>query len=97
MESGQIKTGEDPTDTYVKMLQEMKRITHPIAWGIVSEYPTVQQLVAGLKEHGKHALANCRKSANGNGSFQDGKIGPKISERVYKVFMERDPSIATGE
>lgn len=92
MESGQVKTGEDPQDTYVKMLQEMNRITQPVAWGIVSEYPTVQQLVQGLREEGPLALANCRKSANGNGAFQDRKIGPAISRRVHAVFTERDPT-----
>ncbi|KUJ22971.1 uncharacterized protein LY89DRAFT_727761 [Mollisia scopiformis] len=92
MESGQVKTGEDSTDIYVKMLQSMKRITQPIAWGIVSEFPTVQLLVKGLEENGPLALAECRKAANGNGSFQDGKIGPSISRRVHKVFQERDAS-----
>ncbi|KAE8453412.1 hypothetical protein EG329_010273 [Mollisiaceae sp. DMI_Dod_QoI] len=92
MESGQVKTGENPTDTYVKMLQEMTRITQPVAWGIVAEYPTVQKLVKGLEENGPSALAECRKSANGNGSFTDQKVGKAISRRVYKVFTDRDPA-----
>ncbi len=87
-----MKTGENPTDTYVKMLQEMTRITQPVAWGIVAEYPTVQKLVKGLEENGPSALAECRKSANGNGSFTDQKVGKAISRRVYKVFTDRDPA-----
>lgn len=86
-----MKTGEDPTDTFVKMLQEMIRVTQAVAWGIVSEYPTVQQLVKGFEEHGPLALENCRKCANGNGAFQDKKIGPAISRRVYNIFMGEDP------
>lgn len=91
METGQVKTGDDPTDTFVKMLQEMVRVTQSVAWGIVSEYPTVQQLVRGFEEHGPTALEHCRKSANGNGAFQDKKVGQKISRRLYHVFMDRTP------
>ncbi|KJZ71918.1 hypothetical protein HIM_08674 [Hirsutella minnesotensis 3608] len=34
MESGQVKTGDGSKDTYVKMLQEIVRITAPIAYGV---------------------------------------------------------------
>ena len=90
MESGQVKTGESPEDTYTKMLQEIVRITASVAYGIAAEYPTVQKLVAGLEEKGPLALEDCRKSANKDGAFTDRRIGPAISKRVYKVFMCRD-------
>jgi hypothetical protein len=45
MESGQVKTGENASDTYTKMLQEIIRITAPVAYGIAAKYPTVQKLV----------------------------------------------------
>ena len=33
-----------------------------------------------------------QKSANRNGALTDRKIGPAISRRLYKVFMETDPA-----
>jgi crossover junction endonuclease EME1 len=89
MESGQVKTGENAADTYTKMLQEIIRITAPIAYGIAAEYPTVQKLVKGLEENGPLALEDFRKCANKDGAFTDRRIGPSISKRVYKVFMGR--------
>ena len=56
MESGQVKAGEDKNDTYVKMLQEVVRVTAPIAYGIAAEYPNVISLVRGLRRHGPYAL-----------------------------------------
>lgn len=91
METGQVKTGDGADDTYKKMLQEILRITAPIAHGIAMEYPTVQALIKGLKEHGPLALENCRKSANKDGAFTDKRVGPSVSKRVYNVFTCTDP------
>ncbi|KAN0120013.1 ERCC4 domain containing protein [Hyaloscypha variabilis] len=90
MESGQVKTGENASDTYTKMLQEIIRITAPVAYGIAAEYPTVQKLVKGLQENGPLALEDCRKCANKDGAFTDRRVGPSISKRVHKVFLGRD-------
>lgn len=90
MDSGQIKTGDGPHDTYTKMLQEMSRLTAPIAYGIAAEYPSVQALVKGLQENGPMALEDCRKCANKDGAFTDRRVGPAISKRVWKVFLGRD-------
>lgn len=56
MESGQVRTGEDKDDTFVKMLQEVVRVTPPIAYGIASEYPNVVSLAKAFREHGPLAL-----------------------------------------
>lgn len=56
MESGQVKTGEDKDDTFVKMLQEVVRVTPPIAYGIASEYPSVLSLVKAFRKHGPLVL-----------------------------------------
>jgi len=90
MESGQVKTGSSSADTYAKMLQEIIRITPPVAYGIIAEYPTVQKLVKGLEDKGPLALEDCRKSANKDGTFTDRRVGPAISRRVYNIFMCRD-------
>ncbi|KAL6719417.1 hypothetical protein ACLMJK_003657 [Lecanora helva] len=92
MESGQVKTGEDKDDTFVKMLQEVVRVTPPIAYGIASEYPNVISLIEAFRRHGPNVLEYLQKSANRNGALTDRKIGPAISRRLYKVFMELDPS-----
>ena len=85
-----MKTGDGPADTFTKMLQEMVRVTAPVAYGITAEYPTVQKLVKGLKENGPLALEDCRKMANKDGAFTDKRVGPAISKRVYNVFTSRD-------
>ncbi|KAL9637454.1 MAG: hypothetical protein Q9164_002180 [Protoblastenia rupestris] len=92
MESGQVKTGEDKEDTFIKMLQEIVRVTPPIAFGIASEYPSVVTLVEAFRKHGPLVLEDLQKSANRNGAVTDRKIGPAISKRLYKVFMENDPA-----
>lgn len=91
MEAGQVRTGQDSKDTYVRMLQEISRITAPIAYGIVSEFPSLGQLIDGLENKGPLALAECRKSANQDGAFSDRKIGPAVSKRVHRIFTCQDP------
>ncbi|KAI6083403.1 ERCC4 domain-containing protein [Hypoxylon rubiginosum] len=91
MDVGQVKTGEDAKDTYVRMLQEVNRVTAPIAHGIAAKYGTVGELVRGLEKEGPGALENCRKSSNRDGAFTDRVVGPAISRRMYKIFTSRDP------
>lgn len=90
METGQVRTGEDVKDTYVRMLQEIVRVTAPIAYGIATKYETVSELVRGLEEEGPLALEKLRKSANKDGGFTDRAIGPAVSKRIHKVFTGRD-------
>ncbi|KAF3070694.1 Crossover junction endonuclease eme1 [Daldinia childiae] len=91
MEVGQVRTGDGAKDTYLRMLQEVTRVTAPIALGIAAKYGTVSQLVSGLEKDGPHALENCRKCANRDGAFSDRVIGQAISKRVYKIFTSQDP------
>ncbi|KAI1198569.1 ERCC4 domain-containing protein [Nemania serpens] len=94
MESGQVRTGDGAKDTYIRMLQEITRITAPIAYGIVTKYESVTDLVRGLEEEGPLALAECRKSANKDGAITDRTIGQAISKRVHKIFLGQDPTSA---
>ncbi|KAI1457908.1 hypothetical protein F4805DRAFT_159901 [Annulohypoxylon moriforme] len=91
MEAGQVRTGEDAKDTYVRMLQEVTRITAPIAYGITAKYGSVAELVKGLEREGPLALENCRKCANRDGAITDRVIGPAISKRIWKIFTSQDP------
>ncbi|KAI1337633.1 ERCC4 domain-containing protein [Xylariaceae sp. FL0016] len=91
MESGQVRTGDGAKDTYVRMLQEITRVTAPIAYGIAAKYGTVSELVRGLETEGPMAVEQCRKSANKDGAFTDRLVGPAVSRRLYKIFTGRDP------
>lgn len=62
METGQIKTGDDKQDTYIKMLQEVVRVTAPVAYGIASDYPSVMSLVQAMRRHGPSCLENIEVS-----------------------------------
>ncbi|MDI1486540.1 MAG: hypothetical protein OHK93_005771 [Ramalina farinacea] len=92
MESGQVKTGEDKQDTFFKMLQEVVRITPPVAEGIVQKYPSVMSLTKAFQDEGPLMLQELRKAANKSGASSDSRIGPSISRRLYKVFTDTDPA-----
>ncbi|KAI1497443.1 hypothetical protein F5X99DRAFT_396925 [Biscogniauxia marginata] len=91
MEAGQVRTGDDAKDTYVRMLQEITRVTAPVAYGIAAKYGTVAELVRGLEREGPLALEDCRKSANKDGAFTDRTVGQAASRRVHKIFTSLDP------
>jgi crossover junction endonuclease EME1 len=96
MDNGQVKTGDGASDTWVKMLQEVNRITAPIAYGIAAEYPSASALVEAFDEKGadtseaKDLLTHLKKSANKDGAFTDREIGKRISRRVWGIFMGMD-------
>ncbi|KAG2417751.1 hypothetical protein HFD88_008970 [Aspergillus terreus] len=92
MDGGQVKSGENKTDTYVKMLQEVNRVTASMAYGVAERYPSVLDLVTGMRRHGPGMLENVKKSTNKNGTLADARIGPAASRRLYKVFMGMNPT-----
>ena len=60
MESGQFHSGKDAHDTYLKMLQEVTRVTASVAQGISQEYPDVSSLVEGFSKNGSTALEDIK-------------------------------------
>lgn len=62
MESGQVKTGDDAEDTFVKMLQEVSRVTAPMAHGIANDHTNVVDLVNACRDQGPLALEDVRVS-----------------------------------
>ncbi|KAL6864626.1 hypothetical protein J3F83DRAFT_742491 [Trichoderma novae-zelandiae] len=90
MESGQVRTGDDARDTYVRMLQEIARVTAPIAYGIVSEFDSVSKLVTGLEQGGPLTLESVRKSVNKDGAASERTVGQAVSRRIHKVLTGRD-------
>lgn len=60
MDVGQVKTGDDKRDTFVKMLQEVNRVTASMAYGVVERYPSVGDLVGGFKNGGVGLLEDVK-------------------------------------
>ncbi|KAK5455860.1 hypothetical protein LTS15_005177 [Exophiala xenobiotica] len=96
MDSGQVRTGDDTRDTFVKMLQEVQRVTPSMAYGIVDKFESVRKLVEAFDRHGNLLLEDVRKSVNKDGAWSDKRLGPMVSKRLFKVFMGRDPSATDG-
>jgi crossover junction endonuclease EME1 len=90
IETGQVRTGDSPRDTYLCMLQEVGRVTAPIAYGIAAEYPTVSRLVKGLERDGPLALEKVRRCVDKDGGVGDRAVGPAVSKRLWKIFTGRD-------
>lgn len=90
MDVGQVKTGDGPRDTYARMLQEITRVTAPIAYGIVGEFGTVGRLVRGMEEGGPLRLEDVRRCADREGTVADRRVGQAVSRRVWKVFTGLD-------
>jgi crossover junction endonuclease EME1 len=63
MDVGQVKSGEDKLDTFVKMLQEVNRVTASMAYGIAAQYPCVTDLVRGMRMHGPTMLEDVKVRA----------------------------------
>jgi crossover junction endonuclease EME1 len=72
------------------MLQEVARVTQPVAYGVAAEFGTVTTLVKGLEEGGQGRLEAVRKCANRDGAFSDRTLGKAISKRLWQVFLGRD-------
>ena len=62
MDVGQVKSGENKLDTFVKMLEEVNRVTASMAYGITSQYTSVTDLVRGMRMHGPTMLEDVRVS-----------------------------------
>ncbi|KAG8411876.1 hypothetical protein J3458_015171 [Metarhizium acridum] len=90
MESGQVRTGDSAHDTYVRTLQQVVRVTAPIAYGIAAEFDSITKLVQGLERGGPERLDSVRKSTNKDGAVSDRTLGQAISRRMYKVFTGKD-------
>ena len=96
MDVGQVKTGDDRMDTYVKMLQEVQRVTPSMAYGIANEFDTVGKLVKAFREEGPLVLQNIRKSANRDGAVSERVLGQAVSRRLSKVWLGREAGSTDG-
>ncbi|TGZ82967.1 hypothetical protein EX30DRAFT_358063 [Ascodesmis nigricans] len=90
---GNVKTGANPEETFVRMLQEISRVTIPAATGIVGRTASVKGLVEMLEERGADALSAVRTRQTRSGAPSEKKVGKAISRRIAGVFMGTDPGI----
>ncbi|KAI9732364.1 MAG: hypothetical protein M1834_001571 [Cirrosporium novae-zelandiae] len=90
METGQVRTGDDANDTFVRMLQEIMRVTPGVAHAVAAEVGGVMGLVKGLREKGPALLENLEKCSNANGGRTDARIGPALARRIARVFLGED-------
>jgi crossover junction endonuclease EME1 len=63
METGQVKAGDDARDIFVRALQQVVRVTAPIAYGIAAHYPDVPSLVDAFLGKGDLALEDIQVRA----------------------------------
>lgn len=52
MDIGQVRSGNDKDDTFIRMLQQLTRLTPNMARGIASVYPGLKSLVCAMREQG---------------------------------------------
>nr|CAD21209.1 conserved hypothetical protein [Neurospora crassa] len=90
MDSGQVRTAIGTEEAYVRMLQEVARITAPIAMGIANVYPRVGQLVRALEEGGPGTLEDIRRVINKEREVGEKRVGKAVSKRLWKIFTGRD-------
>ncbi|KAI9014821.1 hypothetical protein BC832DRAFT_603256 [Gaertneriomyces semiglobifer] len=89
--SDNIKSGQTPRDTWMKMLQQVHMCTEPRAEAVASKYPTLTALYDAYEEGiGASLLANIKLQNNRN-------FGPQLSKRVWTVLMEEDADITLME
>ncbi|KAJ3186636.1 hypothetical protein HDU85_007456 [Gaertneriomyces sp. JEL0708] len=89
--SDNIKSGQTPHDTWMKMLQQVHMCTEPRAEAITSKYPTLTALYDAYEEGvGASLLANIKLQNNRN-------FGPQLSKRVWTVLMEEDANVTLME
>nr|CAG8495675.1 2238_t:CDS:2 [Entrophospora candida] len=94
---GQIRTGVDAGDTWLRMLQEIQFVAPSVAKGIVNKYPTIKSLYYAYKrckdkEEAEKLLTSIEISGIWLG--QRGRyINKSISKRVYEILMGRNPNM----
>ncbi|CAG8689339.1 36_t:CDS:2, partial [Acaulospora morrowiae] len=91
-----IRTGADCSDTWLRMLQEIQLVTHPVAKGVVKSYPTVKLLYDGYKkcdtrEEAENLLADVEISNTGLGQ-RNRHLNKALSKKIYEIFMGNDPN-----
>ncbi|CAE6433561.1 unnamed protein product [Rhizoctonia solani] len=92
----QVKCGTSKTDTYKKMLQQVRHISESAADGIVEEAPTLRELFEGYArepdghsrdERFKEVIISNRK----DGVAKSRILNQALSKKLHDVFWGEDP------
>lgn len=92
MASGQFRTGQgDVTETFLKMLEQVNRVTPSMALGIVNEgYGTPKQLVAGFQKIESAAIAGGRSLAGITREEREGKEKARLMLQDVRKAVNKD-------
>ena len=96
MDVGQVKTGDDKDDTYVKMLQEIVRVTAPMAYGIAAKYPNVTSLVKRFRQEGPSTLEDLKVGCACYHCLFSTAIGSGERGRLILLGLHRNRRIRMG-
>ncbi|CAG8591256.1 3778_t:CDS:2 [Paraglomus occultum] len=94
---GQVRAGTDSRDAWIRMLEEIQLVTHPVASSIVERYPTVSCLYDAYRQCNTHEqrellLADIEVPTVGL-SRRFRTVGPALSKRIHQIFTEDDSDI----
>ena len=102
MSTGQVSTGRDVNDTYLKMLQQVIRVTEREARAISKTHPHLGALFAAFRSGGGKVLEGIMKEGGGAKGINNGgpaterRIGPATSERLFRIFLGSNPAEMVG-
>jgi len=91
------RTPRSLTDSWISQLEQINSVSKTVAESIVEKYPTLFSLVsiyrseALTKGEKQNLLADIMVKNPGSNSSR--RIGPALSEKIYRLFTEKDPHL----
>ncbi|CAE6459856.1 unnamed protein product [Rhizoctonia solani] len=94
----QVKCGSSKSDTYKKMLQQIRNITQSAADGIIEEVPTLRELFEGYAQEldlcsRYDRLKGVTVSNRKDGAAKSRILNQALSRKVHDVIWGEDPLI----
>ncbi|KAJ2851633.1 hypothetical protein IWW36_000956 [Coemansia brasiliensis] len=94
LQAAVVRTGTDMTDSWIRALAQIPKVTHRVAQCIVTYYPTPHRLFMAwaqqrTQQDREHLLA---KIPVPNGISTQRKLGAFLSSRIYHILNETDAS-----
>ncbi|KAJ1920150.1 hypothetical protein H4219_001523 [Mycoemilia scoparia] len=97
IDTGQIRSGTDPKDTWIKTLSQIPRVTPLVAKSIAKVYPTLQSLYQTWCRPPQNDGLLVNIIVDRGQSIQFSKsIGAQLSKRIYQIFFGTEPEQAIG-
>jgi len=85
-------------EAWIAQLEQIQSVSKTVAESIVEQYPTIASLMSIYKSEAfttkekQELLMDIRVKTIG-GSSSGRRIGPALSEKIYRVFTETDGSV----